>query len=108
MPGGFCISGPQREEAHMTETSIQERVTKTPVVYTMPGMADVTVRRDEPYRATDDGAHTIDLYYPAVASGARTPAVLFVTGYSDVGAQKMFGCRLKDMASYVSWARLAA
>ena len=40
--------------------------------------------------------------------GARTPAVVFVTGFHDVGAQRMLGCRLKEMGSYVSWAQLAA
>jgi acetyl esterase/lipase len=88
---------------------MQARVTKTPVVYTMPEMDSVTVRRDETYRDTDAGALTMDLYYPPeTARGARTPAVIFVTGYSDLGAQMMFGCRLKDMASYMSWGRLAA
>src|SRR5262245_42316232 len=92
----------------MTQDTMQERVTKTPVVYTIPGMADVTVRR-ETYRVTDSSALTIDLYYPPTAApGARQPAVIFVTGYPDPGARKMFGCPIKDMASYVSWGRLAA
>jgi acetyl esterase/lipase len=93
----------------MSQDAMQARVTKTPVVYTMPGMDDVTVRRNQTYRVTDAGALTMDLYYPREAMrGTRTPAVIFVTGYSDPGAQMMFGCRLKDMASYMSWARLAA
>jgi hypothetical protein len=109
MPGGFCISGQQQGETPMSQNTMQERVTKTPVVYTIPGMTTVTVRRDVEYRAIDAGALTLDLYYPPdAAPGARTPAVIFVTGYSDRGAQIMFGCRLKDMASYVSWGRLAA
>ena len=93
----------------MSENTMQDRVTKTPVVYSLPGMTSVNIRRDVEYRATDAGALTLDLYYPPEASrGARTPAVVFVTGYSDLGAQKMFGARLKDMASYVSWGRLTA
>jgi hypothetical protein len=78
------------------------------VVYSLPGMDAVTVRRDQPYGDTD-GTRTIDVYYPPGApAGARIPAVVFVTGFSDAGAQKMFGCRLKDLASYVSWAQLTA
>jgi hypothetical protein len=93
----------------MSQNTMQERVTKTPVVYTIPAMTNVTVRRDVEYRATDAGPLTLDLYYPPdAAPGARTPGVIFVTGYSDLGAQKMFGCRFKDMASYASWGRLAA
>jgi hypothetical protein len=93
----------------MSQDAMRARFTKTPVVYTMPGMEGVTVRRDETYRVTDAGSLTMDLYYPPDATrGTRTPAVIFVTGYSDLGAQKMFGCRLKDIASYTSWGRLAA
>jgi hypothetical protein len=78
------------------------------VVYSLPGMDAVTVRRDQPYGDTD-GARTFDVYYPPGAPvGARIPAVVFVTGFSDAGAQKMFGCRLKDLPSYVSWAQLTA
>jgi acetyl esterase/lipase len=51
----------------------------------------------------------MDLYSPPNAqSGARIPAVIFVAGYSDVGIQKMLGCKLKEMGSYISWAQLVA
>jgi hypothetical protein len=39
---------------------------------------------------------------------AQPPAVIFVTGFSDAGAQRMLGCRFKEMGSYVSWAELVA
>jgi hypothetical protein len=94
---------------HMSQDTQQEHVSKKRVVYTMPGMDGVTVRRDEEYRVTDTGALTMDLYYPPDATrGARTPAVIFVTGFSDQGAQKMLGCTFKEMASYISWGQLAA
>jgi hypothetical protein len=93
----------------MSQDTQQDHISKKRVVYTMPGVAAVTVRRDEEYRASDAGAFTIDLYYPPDSkSGAQTPAVIFVTGFSDVGAQKMLGCKLKEMGSYISWAELAA
>jgi hypothetical protein len=58
---------------------------------------------------TEAGALSLDVYYPPDAGGdVRTPAVVFVTGFSDAGARRMFGCALKDMGSYVSWAQLAA
>jgi hypothetical protein len=80
-------------------------ITKRPVVYRMPGQDAVTVRRDVPYR--DD--LTLDLYYPPQSKPeVRTPAVIFVTGYPDPGFQKFLGCRQKEMASYISWAELAA
>jgi hypothetical protein len=101
---------PKSEGAmQMSPDTKQEHISKQKVVYTMPGMDRVTVRRDEEYRVTDTGALTMDLYYPPDATrGARTPAVIFVTGFSDPGAQKMLGCTFKEMASYISWGQLAA
>src|SRR5262245_14587076 len=93
----------------MTNDEMRERITKTPDNYTMPGRETVTVRRDVEYRATDGAALTVDLYYPlGPARGAKTPAVLFVLGYPDPGVQRMLGCKTKEMASYVSWGKLAA
>jgi hypothetical protein len=118
-PGGFCISrdishytphrGATPEIRDMSEDTQPDHISKKRVLYTLPGMDAVTVRRDEPYRGADGGALTMDLYYPAGSEvGTRAPAVVFVTGFSDAGAEKMLGCTLKDMGSYVSWARLVA
>jgi len=93
----------------MSQHTPQDHISRKKVLYSMPGVDAVTVRRDVEYRATDAGPLTMDLYYPPDSTGgARTPAVVFVTGFSDAGAQKMFGCVLKEMGSYVSWAQLAA
>ena len=93
----------------MSPDAQRHPMTKKRVLYTMPGVDAVTVRRDVEYRATDAGALTMDLYYPPdVKSGARTPAVVFVTGFRDAGARQMFGCALKEMESYISWGQLAA
>ncbi len=84
-------------------------MTKKRVVYQISGMEAVTVRRDLEYRSTETGALTADLYDPPDrTSGARIPAVVFVMGYSDLGARKIFGCRFKEMASFISWAELTA
>lgn len=82
----------------MSDDAKEVAITKRPVVYRMPRQDEVTVRRDVPYRED----LTMDVYYPPDAkSGARTPAVVFVTGYPDPGFQKMLGCMQKEMASYV-------
>ncbi|MEK6304568.1 MAG: alpha/beta hydrolase [Acidobacteriota bacterium] len=84
-------------------------ITKKRVVYQIPGMDAVTIRRDVQYRTTDGGALTLDIYHPpGWKGGERIPAVVFVSGYSDVGFQKMLGCKLKEMGSYISWAQLTA
>ncbi len=79
------------------------------VVYQAPGVDAVTVRRDVEYGADDSGALTMDLYDPpGTPGGARLPAVVFVVGYSDPGAQRLLGCKFKEMESFISWGRLAA
>jgi acetyl esterase/lipase len=93
----------------VSQDTQRDQISKKRVVYTMPGMEAVPVRREEPYRVTDAGPLTMDVYYPPDAkAGARTPAVIFVTGFSDLGAEKMLGSRFKDMGSFVSWAQLVA
>ncbi len=91
----------------MSQETQRHEITKKRVVYQMPGMDAVTIRRDVKYGG--DGALTMDLYYPPdPKSGARMPAVVFVGGYPDPGFQKILGCRMKEMESYISWAQLAA
>jgi hypothetical protein len=93
----------------MSQDTRQEHISKRVVVYRTPDMDGVRVRRDVEYRATDAGALTLDVYYPPdSAFGARAPAVVFVLGYSDVGAEAVLGCKLKEMGAYTSWGRLAA
>jgi acetyl esterase/lipase len=81
-------------------------LTKQSVVLELPGMDAVSVRRNIAY---GDGARRrFDVYRPPNSGAAELPAVLFVMGYSDAGAEQVFGCRLMDMAAYVGWARLVA
>jgi hypothetical protein len=93
----------------MSQDPQADHISKKRVLYTLPGMDGVTVRRDESYRGADGSALPMDVYYPAgFERGRRAPAVVFVTGFSDTGAEKMLGCTLKEMGSYVSWAQLTA
>lgn len=79
------------------------------VLYTMPGMDDVIVRSDEPYKVLESGALTMDLYYPpGAATHTRLPAVVLVFGYSDAGYPNVLGCTFKEMGMCVSWAKLFA
>jgi acetyl esterase/lipase len=93
----------------MSQDARPSDISKMEVVYRIPGMDDVKVRRDVEYAATEAGALTMDVYYPPGSDAeARTPAVVFVAGYPDPGFERIVGCKLKEMASYVSWARLMA
>jgi hypothetical protein len=79
-------------------------ITRKKVLYEIPGMDDVTVLRGVEYQA----GLTMDLYYPANSISTAVPAVVFVIGYPDAGAEAMLGCKFKEMESYISWARLVA
>lgn len=93
----------------MSQEPQQEHISKKRVVYELPGMDAVTIRRDVEYLTTGAGIQTMDVYAPPESpNGARLPAVIFVSGYSDVGMQAMLGCKLKEMGAYVSWGQLMA
>ena len=93
----------------MSQDTQQDHISKKVVVYRIPGMDTITVRRDVGYRATDAGALTMDIYYPPNSkSGMRIPAVIFVAGYPDLGFQKVVGCKFKEMGAYISWGQLTA
>ena len=82
---------------------------KMTIVYSIPGVDAVTVRRDVPYRTTESGTLGFDVYYPpGAAEGTPLPAVLFVYGYSDAGVPNVFGRTFKETGHPVSWARLIA
>ena len=80
----------------MSQDVSREQMSKKRVVLTLPGMEAVAVRRDLPYRVTDAGALTLDVYYPPdFKTGGLRPAVIFVTGFSDLGAARMLGAKFK-------------
>src|SRR5271155_71770 len=84
-------------------------VTKKVVVYRAPGADAVAVRSNVEFATTDAGALTLDVYTPPDAKpGDRRAAVVFVTGYPDPAMEAHIGCKLKDMAAYISWAHLVA
>lgn len=86
-----------------------DHISKKMVVYGIPGMDGVEVRRDVEYGATRKGALTMDIYYPPGSkSGARTPAVVVVAGYPDSGFEANVGCKFKEMGSSISWGQLMA
>jgi hypothetical protein len=93
----------------MSQEDRRHEMARKRVVYQVPAMDAVTVRRDEAFPAADGEALSLDLYLPPDGSGvAPRPAVVFVIGYSDAGAKRIVGCRAKEMESFISWARLTA
>jgi hypothetical protein len=93
----------------MSQKTQRNEITKKRVVYHLPAADAVRIDRDVEYRTSDAGVLTMDIYFPLEwKSEARTPAVIFVSGYSDAGFERILGCKLKEMESYVSWGQLMA
>src|SRR6185369_6333037 len=90
----------------MTQMDRHE-LTRKRVRYEAPGMGEVAIRRQVEY--APGANHTLDVYYPpGWTAGDTAPAVIVVSGLSDVGAQQFLGCRINEMASFISWGRLLA
>jgi acetyl esterase/lipase len=97
-----------KESRMSTDKQEPMPITKRRVVFTMPNLGAVTVRRDQTYRTTDAGPQTLDLYYPHDShSGTPRPAVIVVAGYADGGARPG-SASFKNMGWTVSWAELIA
>jgi hypothetical protein len=94
----------------MSEDTKPVDISKKELVYRIPNMDDVKVRRDVEYKATDACVLTMDIYYPpdSESGGARLPAVVIVAGYPDAGFEANIGCKFKEMASNICWGRLTA
>lgn len=75
-----------------------------PVVYSMPQMKHVTVRKDVIYKTVGGAELKADLYYPPDCDTAPKPAVIFVHGEARPDLME----RAKDWGQYVSWGQLAA
>ena len=78
-------------------------VARKQVVYRIPGMDDVNIRRDIVYKSATGGPLLMDVYYPpSAASQMPAPLVVIVLGYPDPqSGGRMFG-------PLTSWARLIA
>lgn len=96
-----CAAGAAARQQPPPRRTMAE-IVMTPVVYKVPGMERVSVRRDITYKSGDPRLK-MDVYTPhGSARGARRPAVLFIHG--GVGPD----VSPKDWGVYVSWGRLVA
>lgn len=81
------------------------------LVLDVAGVEDVAVERDIAYATADSNGLGLDLYRPPPGTphaDSPRPAVVFVSGYSDPGFVQAIGCKFKEMAAYVDWARSLA
>ena len=79
-------------------------ITEMAVVYRVPGMDQVHVRRNVVYRTVGDTRLELDVYSPPdAAPGTRCPAVILIHG-----GPVPPGTRAKDWAVFVSYGRILA
>ena len=93
-----------------TKTKPDAEENKKPtVVYKVPGMENVIIKKDIKYFAEQDINRTVDMYYPPEFKfDSKLPAVLVVMGYSNDATKKLVGGILKDWSWYISWGKLIA
>lgn len=93
----------------MAQEDPRREMAKKTIVYQVPGAENVTVAQNVPYCDFEGRVLTMDVYYPPDSSGtAPLPAVVFVSGYSDLITPAMAGCQFKEMGQYISWGRAMA
>lgn len=93
----------------MSQDTPRNPITLKPLVYSTADADAVKPRRDVTFAGSDGGELLMDLYYPPTTTeGRRLPVVLIVEGFNDVGAERILGCRFKDMVSIEGWGRLIA
>jgi hypothetical protein len=79
------------------------------VLFELPGMRDVLVRRDVAYREGPDGPLTMDVYYPPGDTHTTLlPAVVIVTGYCGSMKPRLLDCTYKELGWTISTAQLLA
>jgi hypothetical protein len=86
-----------------------EENTKPSVVYKVPGMENVIIKKDIEYFAEQETSLAVDMYYPpGFKFESNLPAVLVIIGYSNSATKKLVGGILKDWSWYISWGKLIA
>lgn len=91
---------------------IQAQTTNKPrekgaVVYDLPRMDDVIIKRDIPYQDIGGSPLKMDIYYPPDFDfQSKIPAVIIVLGYPDVAGKKLLGSEFKNYIQLVSWCKI--
>ena len=83
------------------EAMVRE-IAKKRVVYQLPGMEVLRVRRDLAYRSTSGAELLLDVYYPSASPSQHAPTVLLPMAYPDPTA------RVRVYGPLTSWAQLIA
>jgi acetyl esterase/lipase len=91
--------------AQLTAFAQRQDPTQLTVLYRLPDMDKVEVRKDVTYKTAGTTALKMDVYTPPAAKpDARLPVVIFINGFGDQPNRP----KLKEWGQYTSWPRLVA
>jgi hypothetical protein len=104
----LIIGCSNQKQDTQTSTNAEEN-TETTVVYKVPGMENVIIKKDIEYFTDQETSLTVDIYYPpGFEFDSNLPAVLVVFGFSNRVQKKFVDSLLKDTDWYCSWVKLMA
>jgi len=93
----------------MSQADARAEIARKPVVFQLPNMGAVKLRRDVKYASSATEELPLDIYYPPDSkSEVQPPVAIIVAGYSDFRTPNVIGCKFKEMEWTISWARLLA
>jgi dienelactone hydrolase len=91
-------------QAQDTQTKLRE---KGAVVYDLPGMEDIIIKKDIPYQDIPGSTLKMDIYYPPEFDfKSKIPVVIIVLGYPDMAGEKLLGSEFKNYIQFVSWCKI--
>jgi acetyl esterase/lipase len=92
----------QKQEKPKQQKTFSDYV-MPPVVYSVPRMEEVKIKKDLTYRTNENTELKLDVYQPLdTKSGERRPIVFFVHGTADLSSKP------KDWGIFQSWGKLVA
>jgi len=91
-------------QAQNTQTKQREQGA---VVYDLPRMDDVIIKKDIPYQEIAGSTLKMDIYYPSDFDFQRKiPAIIIVVGYPDMAGIKLLGSKWGDYIQFISWCKI--
>jgi hypothetical protein len=79
------------------------------VVFDLPGMNEVIIRKDIPYQDIAGSTLRMDIYYPPKFDFKKQiPAIIFISGCPDTSMVKLVGNPFRKFSQYTSWCKLVA
>ena len=101
----LCLLAPAAAQVPRQDPDWLKELAHKRIVYSVPGMSRVRVRRDLTYKRVAGAELKMDVYSPTGARGARRPAVIFIHG-GRIPPNLL--TTPKDWGAYVSFGQLVA